>query len=238
MHRKNSTEGGAIMTAAVIKFERPAPRPKTPRKPKATALEREAKIFEAGQIIERMLPAYVELHQLWAKGSGDAHAYVDANFSQEERWTGFGSPASLALKSIYKTSGADAAQQAMNALHRKIAPLARMIETAPAEGPCGMRAKTLAAMFECVSGIGDHRGFDFDNEYALEMLFPRMCPRSGIVRTGGRPRKPFGRRGMTVVKYPYSVSRRAHSRRPRTSKRHARGTGGQSRGRANAGDHH
>jgi hypothetical protein len=32
-------------------------------------------------------------------------------------------------------------------------------------------------MFECVSGIGDHRGFDFDNEYALEMLF-RACVRA------------------------------------------------------------
>jgi hypothetical protein len=74
------------MTAAVIKFERPTPKPKAPRKPKATALEREAKIVEAGQLIERMLPAYVELHRLWAKGSGEAHAYVDANFSQEERW--------------------------------------------------------------------------------------------------------------------------------------------------------
>jgi hypothetical protein len=169
------------MTAAVIKFERPAPQPKAPRKPKATALEREAKIFEASLIIERMLPAYVELHRLWAKGSGEAHAYVNANFSQEERWTGPRSPASLALRSILKTSGADAAQQARNALHRKIAPIARMIESAPAETLAGLRAKTVAAMWECMPGCPEHEGFDFqDAPPTFEMLFRACIRQTGL----------------------------------------------------------
>jgi len=113
-----------------------------PRKARATAAEREAKAIQAGEMIGRLLPAYVELHRLWAKGSGEAHAYVDANFSEEERYAGRG-PADTARKSIYKNSGADTAQQAMNAFCRKLAPLARLIEAAPAETMKGLRAKAL-----------------------------------------------------------------------------------------------
>jgi hypothetical protein len=69
----------------------------------------------------------------------------------------------------------DTAQQAMNVFCRKLAPLARLIEAAPAETTQGLRAKALAAMYECIPGIGDHSGFDFeDGPPAYEMLF-RAC---------------------------------------------------------------
>jgi hypothetical protein len=39
----------------------------------------------------------------------------------------------------------------------------------------GLRAKALAAMYECVPGMGGHSGFDFeDGPPAYEMLF-RAC---------------------------------------------------------------
>jgi hypothetical protein len=121
-----------------------------PRKARATAAEREAKAIQAGEMIERLLPAYVELYRLWAKGSGEAHAYVDANFSEEERYDVPKGAAHTTLRSIYASSGADLAQQAMNVLGRKIAPLVRLIEAAPAGTMEGLRAKALAAMYECV----------------------------------------------------------------------------------------
>jgi hypothetical protein len=63
----------------------------------------------------------------------------------------------------------------MNVFCRKIAPLARLIDAAPAETMKGLRAKALAAMYECVPGIGGHRGFDFEGgPPTYEMLF-RAC---------------------------------------------------------------
>jgi hypothetical protein len=80
-----SQAGGSPPALTLIGGTAVLPTP-APRKARATAAEREAKAIQAGEMIERLLPAYVELHRLWAKGSGEAHAYVDANFSEEERY--------------------------------------------------------------------------------------------------------------------------------------------------------
>jgi hypothetical protein len=124
------------------------------------AADREAKAIELGRTLEALLPAYAELHRAWAKGSREAHAFVDANFA----------PATT-----LETSGADLAQEGMNALYRRMSRLAETIARAPTASLEGMRAKSLAAMFECVPGIGSHSGFDFeDGSPAYEMLF-RAC---------------------------------------------------------------
>jgi hypothetical protein len=85
-------------------------------------------------------------------------------------------PASLALKSIYASSGADVAQEAMNVLHRKVSPLAQAIGRAPVASLEGLRAKALAGMWECMPPGAGEDGFNFDEPDMCEMLF-RACVR-------------------------------------------------------------
>lgn len=172
----HSRKGPLLTLVAGTTVSAGAPeQPKKVRPKKAPAAPLDTKIFAAGKTIEALLPAYVELLRTWAKGSSQAHAYCDANFSREERMAGEG-PATAALYSIYESTGAGTADKAMGVLHRRMLRLADAIERSPAETIGGLQAKTLAAIFQCVSGIGGHSGFDFDNPNVLEMLF-RACVR-------------------------------------------------------------
>ncbi|MFZ2157231.1 MAG: hypothetical protein WAV72_14075 [Bradyrhizobium sp.] len=154
------------------------PRPtKTPRKPRMTDADREATAIAASETIARLLPAYVELHRVWAKGTKAASDYLDANTSEAERYHMVRGPASDAADAIREASGAHAAQKAMSALHSKMATMARIIEIAPVASAEGLRAKTLAAMWECIPACADNVRFDFgENGRTLEMLF-RACER-------------------------------------------------------------
>ena len=151
-------------------------KPKYQRKAKgraSSAATREVKAIELSKTLEAILPAYVELHRAWAVGATRAHAFCDANFTQEER-RGAG-PAWTALQSIYKSSGADLGQAGMIAIYSEISSLARAIERAPATTLEGMRAKALVAIFECIPTGAAHSGFDFeDGPPAYGMLF-RAC---------------------------------------------------------------
>ncbi len=69
----------------------------------------------------------------------------------------------------------------MSATFPKISSLARAIERAPVATTEGLRAKTLAAIWECIPAIGDHSGFDFaDGPPAYEMLFRACLAVSGL----------------------------------------------------------
>lgn len=147
---------------------------------KAKQSEPDAKISAAGKIIEALLPAYAELHRAWAKGSREAHTFCDANFSIQELGTA-GSPGSQALNGIYENSGANAAQAGMSALFRKLSPLAQTIARSKTTSPQGLRAKTLAAMWQCVPGSDSDSGFDFeDGPPAYEMLFWTCIQATGL----------------------------------------------------------
>lgn len=139
---------------------------------------REATAIAAAHTIELLLPAYVELNRVWAIGVSKAGAYHDANVtSDDQRYHRVPSAVSAGADAIREVSGANLAQRAMSALHAKMESSRRVIEEAPISTIDGLRAKTLAAMWERVPGFADHVGFDFgDDGRDLEMLF-RACIR-------------------------------------------------------------
>lgn len=160
---------------AVVDGAAVAPPAKPARRPRKTDAEREAAAIAAGETIARLLPAYVELHRTWAIGVKETRAYCEANFAAEELRKGSG-PGYDAHRRLWASTGTNAAQRAMTALWRDIARPARIIAAAPAATLAGLRAKTLAAMWECMPSIADRAGFDFDEHDAFEKLF-RACVR-------------------------------------------------------------
>jgi hypothetical protein len=156
----------------------PAPRKRRP------PTDREAQAIAAGKIIEAILPAYVELHRAWAKGSSQAHTYGDANFTEEQRYEGSEGVAHKALKAICHSTGADLAQKGMSAIFPKIAALTRQIHRAPVQTIDGLRAKALAALWECIPAIGSDRSFDFTDERTFEMLFRACLSVTGLSVSG------------------------------------------------------
>jgi hypothetical protein len=55
-----------------------------------TPADREGTAIAASVLIERLLPAYVELHRAWAKGHCETRAHRDASFEQEQLRRGDG----------------------------------------------------------------------------------------------------------------------------------------------------
>jgi hypothetical protein len=166
---------------AVVDGAEVSPPPaKAARKPRMTPADREATAIAAADTIECLLPAYVELYRAWAKGAVAAGAYRDANTSEADRYKE-GGPVEAAVEAIRETTGANAAQRAMNAMSTKLITMARIIEVVPVASPQGLRAKTLAAMWECMPGIAGHIGFDFgDAGPVLEMLFRANIRATGL----------------------------------------------------------
>jgi len=156
----------------------PTNAPRQPRKAKCTAADREGTAIAAAETIAQLLPAYVELNRVWAIGTCKASAYHHANAASEaERWGRARGQASDDADAIREASGANAAQRAMSALHPTMQSRARLVEIAPIATVEGLRAKTLAAMWECMPGLADHTGFDFGEDgRTLEVLF-RACVR-------------------------------------------------------------
>jgi hypothetical protein len=180
---------------AAVGGETLPPPAETPRKAKRAPIDREGTAIAAAHTIEQLLPAYVELTRVWAIGASKASAYHDANAeSDRERYHHVPSAAANGAEAIRELSGANAAQRAMTALHAKMETSRRLIEIAPVSTIDGLRAKTLAAMWERVPGLADHVGFDFgDDGRDLEMLFRACVSITGLselaTRLEGRLRK-------------------------------------------------
>jgi hypothetical protein len=153
-----------------------APR-KNPRKAKRTAADREGTAISAAHTIEQLLPALVELKRVWAAGVIKASAYHDAHATTDaERYHRVPLPWADDVEAIREMSGARVAESAMEILHGKMRTMARLVENAPVSTMEGLRAKTLAAMYECMPGVADHvGGFDFgEYDQPVKMLF-RAC---------------------------------------------------------------
>lgn len=162
---------------SVVGAPAPEPAPPPPRRRK-TGAELDLKMWEDCAFLEAMLPAYAEVHRAWAKASGAAHAYCDANYEPEQRGLG-DSPGNVMLNHLYHKGGADITQKAMCAMYPQLSATARRIKRAPARSIIGMRAKALAAMFECIpSSPGS--GFEFVEPETFEMLFRACIATSGL----------------------------------------------------------
>ena len=114
---------------------------------------------------------------MWAIGTNKASAYHDAHATtDQERYHRVPLPWADDVEAIREMSGARVAECAMGILHGKMETMVRLVETAPVATVEGLRAKTLAAMYECLPGVADHaEGFDFgEYDHPVKMLF-RAC---------------------------------------------------------------
>jgi hypothetical protein len=125
--------------------------------------DREGTAIAAAHTIEQLLPDLVELNRVWAIGAIKAGAYHEAHATtDQERYHRIPVPWTEDVEAIRETSGARVAECAMGILHGKLRTMARLVEIAPVATMEGLRAKTLAAMYECMPGTADHEGgFDF-----------------------------------------------------------------------------
>jgi hypothetical protein len=83
------------------------------------------------------------------------------------------------LYHLYRKGGADITQKAMNAMFPRLSATARRIKRAPAHSIIGMRAKELAAMFECIPSVPGS-GFEFEEPETFEMLFRTCIASTGL----------------------------------------------------------
>jgi hypothetical protein len=99
------------------------------------------------------------------------------------------------VEAIREMSGARVAESAMDILHGKLNTMARLVEIAPVATMEGLRAKTLAAMYECLPGVADHDGgFDFgDYDQPVKMLFRACVSVSGLSELATRLEARLGK---------------------------------------------
>jgi hypothetical protein len=92
-------------------------------------------------------------------------------FEQRMKW---------AYGSVLKRAGGDAAQRRMSALWKKMEPLAEQINQAVATSMHGLRAKTLAALWDALPPFAEGRELQIDDEDAARSLLRAAANVSGL----------------------------------------------------------
>jgi hypothetical protein len=126
---------------------------------------------------------------VWAIGAIKAGAYHEAHATtDEERYHRVPLPWTDDVEAIRDMSGSRVAECAMTILHGKLRTMYRLVENAPVATLEGLRAKTLAAMYECMPHSADHEGcFNFgDYDQPVKMLFRACVSVTGLSELAAR----------------------------------------------------
>jgi hypothetical protein len=146
-----------------------------------TATNCDAELIELGAKFEPLLDRYYVAHRRWSGALAQANAEHNHEFgTPAERNFAYRPEIEGAFLERCDRNGVSEADDAMDAIHRQMAPLANAINAAPIHSIEGLRVKALVTFWEIAPVQAGDTLYSFEDAYASELLFATVVELCGL----------------------------------------------------------
>jgi hypothetical protein len=166
----------AGVAAAAIGASLPLPEPLA-----VTAQSCDAELIELGAKFEPLLDQYYLAHRRWSDGLAQASSEHNAEFGPAAAWN-YNYPPEIEDAFLRRCDrlGVREADDAMDAIHQRMVPLAEAIGAAPVHSIAGLRVRALVTLWEIAPVQAGKTDYSFDDALVAEQLFTAVAEVCGL----------------------------------------------------------
>jgi hypothetical protein len=140
----------------------------------------DAEMIDLGAKFEPLLDQYYLAHRRWSDGLAQASSEHNAEFGPAAAWNYNYPPEIDAFLRRCDRLGVREADDAMDAIHQRMVPLAEAIGAAPVHSIAGLRVRALVTLWEIAPVQAGKTDYSFDDALVAEQLFAAVADLCGL----------------------------------------------------------